>query len=124
MDGDKAPCTSSGMAQKKVKTRFKLPVQKNYIREWRKFRNHLTLERLADRVGTSHASLSRVERGLQPWNQRLLYALAEALQTDWQSLLMRDPTDPEGIWSLWDQAKPIERRQIVETAKIILKTGT
>ena len=34
------------------------------------------------------------------------------------------PADPEGIWSVWDQAKPGERRQIVEIAKTLIKTGT
>lgn len=111
------------MPKRRVKSRLKAELQKNYIREWRKYRE-MSLERLADRLGTSHATLSRVERGRQPWNERLLYDLAEALQTDWQSLLMRDPTDPEGLWSIWDQAKPGERRQIIEHAKIILKTGT
>jgi hypothetical protein len=37
---------------------------------------------------------------------------------------MRDPTDPEGIWSIWDQAKAAQRRTIVEIAKTIAKTGS
>jgi hypothetical protein len=36
---------------------------------------------------------------------------------------MRDPTDPDAIWSIWDQAKPGQRRQIVEIAKTLVKTG-
>jgi transcriptional regulator with XRE-family HTH domain len=72
----------------------------------------------------THASLSRLERGLQPYSQGLLEALAVALQTDAASLLIRDPTDPEGIWSVWDQASPSERRQIVEIAKTLIRTGT
>lgn len=108
---------------KKVKPRFKRRPQKNYIREWRQKRN-LTLERLADRVGTSHASLSRVERGLQDWKESLLRAIAEALDTDMVSLLIRNPSDPEGIWSIWDQATPVQKRQIVEVARTLLKTGS
>jgi transcriptional regulator with XRE-family HTH domain len=112
------------MAKKTVKPRPKGPERKNFIRKWRKFRDRMSLERLADRVGTSHASLSRIERGKQDWNESLLYALADALQTDWVSLLIRDPTDPEGIWTVWDHAKPTERRKIVQMAKVILGTGT
>lgn len=93
------------------------------IRQWREHRG-LTLEQLADRIGTTHASLSRIERGLQPYTQPMLEAIAEALQTDPASLIMRDPTDPEGIWSVWDQAKAGERRMIVDIAKTVVKTGT
>lgn len=108
----------------KVTPQFRRPLYRlTYIRQWRAYRG-LTLERLADRVGMTHASLSRIERGLQPYGQALLEALAEALQTDVASLLTRDPTDPEGIWSMWDQAKPGQRRQIVELAKALIRTGT
>jgi hypothetical protein len=50
--------------------------------------------------------------------------LADALQTDPPSLLMRNPQDPEGIWSLWDRAKPGMRRQILEVVGTIIKTGS
>jgi len=72
----------------------------------------------------SAAQLSRIETGRQPYTQDLLEACAGALRTDPASLLMRDPSDPEAIWSVWDQAKPGERRQIVEVARTLIKTGT
>jgi hypothetical protein len=37
---------------------------------------------------------------------------------------MRNPTDPDGIWAIWDHAKVGQKRQIVEIAKTIVKTGT
>jgi hypothetical protein len=40
------------------------------------------------------------------------------------SLLMRNPEDPEAIWSIWEQAKPGERKLIVDIAKTVTKTGT
>lgn len=102
--------------------------RRTFIRQWRDHRG-LTLEQLADRVGGdlggfTHASLSRIERGLQPYSQALLEAIADALMTDVPSLLTRDPEDPEGIWSIWDQAKPGERKMIVELAKTVRKTGS
>jgi len=106
-----------------VVSRLKRPFRRTFIRSWRTHRN-LTLAQLAQRVGTTHATLSRIERGLQPYNQPLLEALAEALQTDPASLLMRNPDDPEGIWSVWENAKEGQRRQIVEIAKTLVKTGT
>ena len=110
---------------KRVVGRFRAEKRhrRTFIREWRLSRG-LTLEQLAERIGITHASLSRIERGLQPYSQPLLEALADALQTEPASLLMRNPSDPEGIWSVWDQAKPGERRQIVEIAKTLIKTGT
>lgn len=95
---------------------------KTFIRDWRTFRA-LTLEQLAERVDVTHATLSRIERGLQPYNQALLEALADALATDTASLLIRDPRDPTGIWSIWDRANQGQRRQIVEIAETLLRTG-
>lgn len=118
------------MVPKRVRPRFKAKLRRTFIRQWREHRQ-LTLETLAERVGThlpgggfTHASLSRIERGLQPYSQPILEALAEELRTDPASLLMRNPTDPDAIWSIWDQAKEGERRMIEEVAKTIVKTGT
>lgn len=95
----------------------------HFIKEWRKHRG-LTLERLAERLETSAASLSRIESGSQPYTQDFLEAVAEALQTDPASLIMRDPLAPDAIWSLWERAKPQEKRQIEEVVRAILRTGT
>jgi hypothetical protein len=36
-----------------------------------------------------------------------------------------DPTRDEGIWSIWETAKPAERTMIVNIAKqVVGKTGT
>lgn len=99
-----------------------------YVRQWREYRN-LSLDALADRLDMSGAQLSRIERGLQPYTQDFLEGAADALTTDVASLLMRnpskeDPSDPGALWSLWDRAKPGERRMIVEHARIVIKTGT
>ena len=106
------------------------PYTRTFLREWREYRN-LTLERAADRIGEvtgeglSHGQLSRIERGEQPYSQAILEAAADAYGTDPASLLMRNPIDPEGIWSVWDQAKTGEQRRIIlDLAKTVLKTGT
>lgn len=112
---------------KKVTTRFKAR-RRTFIRRWREHRG-LTLESLAARVGEkiggfTHASLSRIERGLQPYSQPILEAIADALQTDEGSLLMRDPKDSEALWSIWDQASKVERELITNLAKTVRRTGT
>src|ERR1700730_8538503 len=89
--------------------------RRTHIRQWREQRG-LTQEQLAHRLDMSKAQLSRIETGQQPYTQDFLEACAEALMTDPASLIMRDPSDPEAIWSIWDQAKPGEKLQIIEVA--------
>ena len=100
---------------------------RHHLRAWRLHRG-LTLEQVAERVSElgaqrndahadtltapvtmTHASLSRIERGLQPYSQVLLELLATVYMTDAASLLVRDPTDPDGIWSIWDRITPAQR---------------
>lgn len=68
-------------------------------------------------------NLSKIERGLLPYNQELLERLADALMTDPASLLMRNPTDPGAIWSLWDRALPGEKAQIERVVEAMLRRG-
>ena len=96
--------------------------RRHFIREWRQHRG-LTQEQLAALLDTTRANISRVENLKQGYTQDFLEACAIALSTDVASLLMRDPTDPEGMWSVWDQAKPGERRQIIAIAKTLVRTG-
>lgn len=112
------------MHMAKVRTRFKRPAyRQTFIRQWREHRG-LTQEALAERVGTTHATLSRLERGKHPYGQELLERIADALRTDVASLLMRDPSDSEALWSIWEHAEAGERRMIIEIAKTVTKTGT
>lgn len=108
--------------------RFRL----TYIREWRKHRK-MTLERLSGLLeergqhDLGPSALSMLERGQRAYTQQTLEALAGALGTDVQSLLTRDPSnpqDPNAIWSIWEQANPTERQLIVDIAKTITKTDT
>lgn len=94
-------------------TRIRRPL---FLRQWRKHRG-LTQEKLAERLGTSKGYISELESGKQRYNQQHLEALAEALDCDPVDLLIRDPTDPEGIWSIWDRVRPVDK----ETAKRILE---
>lgn len=114
---------------------------KHHLRAWRQHRG-LTLEAVAERVeilgserrdadplstpqARTHASLSRIERGLQPYNQVLLEILAEIYMTDPASLLIRNPLDPDGIWSIWDQLKPAQRQTaIAMLSGLVQRTGT
>jgi len=72
----------------------------------------------------TQSHLSMLENRKRGYTQETLEKIAEALQTDAASLLMRNPLDDEAIWSIWEQAKPGERQMIVNIAKTVLKTGT
>jgi transcriptional regulator with XRE-family HTH domain len=84
----------------------------------------MTLERAGAAVELSHAQLGRIERGLQPYNQGLLEALAELYRTDPASLIMRDPTRDDAIWSLWDKAQEGQRQEIEQYAKFVVRSRT
>lgn len=109
-------------AEQIVETRFKRPFTPTFIRQWRKHRG-LTLELLADRIGMSVGNLSMIERAKTGYTQETLELLADALQCAPADLLTRNPADPDGIWSLWDQAKAGERKQIIEVVKAMLRTS-
>lgn len=94
--------------------------QKTYLREWR-LEKGKKLVPVAEHLHMSHSQLSRIERGEQPYNQELLEALADLYMCDVVDLLIRDPSDPEGMWTLWEKAKPGERKQIVAVADALLK---
>src|SRR4051794_29881774 len=99
------------------------PFRRTFIAQWREHR-HMTQEQLAARLDMTQSHLSMLENAKRGYTQETLEAVADALQTDVASLLMRDPTEPDAIWSIWDSAKPGQRRQIVEIAKTLVKTGT
>lgn len=89
---------------------------KHYIREWRRFRG-LTMEQLADRIGLSHAVVSRIERGLQPYRQDFLEKVAEALRCEPAHLIMVDPLnadDPMMILAEMDPAKQAEAGKLLK----------
>lgn len=98
--------------------------RKTFLRQWREHRG-LTLEQLADRIETTASHLSMLERGMRGYTQNTLEAIADALNTDAPSLLIRDPSKDDAIWSVWEHAKPGDRQKIVQIAKTITgRTGT
>jgi transcriptional regulator with XRE-family HTH domain len=91
-----------------------------FIRQWRNKRGY-SLDRLADMVPMDKSNLSKVERGILPYNQEMLERLAEALMTDPASLLMRDPTSQDAIWTIWENASEGEKQQIEAIAQALVK---
>ncbi|WP_462116982.1 helix-turn-helix domain-containing protein [Methylorubrum extorquens] len=87
----------------------------NFLRQWRKFRG-LSLASVGAEISMDGTNLGRIEKGEVPYSQDLLEALADLYGCEVSDLLIRDPSEPRGIWSIWEQAKPAEREQIVRVA--------
>lgn len=68
--------------------------RKNFIREWREFRN-LTQEQLGERIERTKATVSRIETGEIAYTREFLEAAADALGTHPGILLIRAPTDDD-----------------------------
>lgn len=80
--------------------------RRHYIREWREFRG-MTQERLADLLGTTKTSISRIEDLKQGYTQDFLEACADALGTHPGTLLTRMPGDADCVAT---SIVPIKRR--------------
>jgi transcriptional regulator with XRE-family HTH domain len=94
-----------------------------FLREWRKHREY-TQDRLAEMTDLSKPFISQLERGDRQYTQETLERLATALQCSPADLLNRDPSEPEGIQSIWDTLSPTERVQAKAVIDALRKTGT
>jgi len=92
------------------------------MRAWRQHRGY-TLEQAAEMIGTTHATLSRIERGKLSYTQPLLEAAADAYRCEPADLIIRDPTQTDAIWSIWDQIDPVQRDQAAKVLQAFKKAG-
>jgi transcriptional regulator with XRE-family HTH domain len=68
--------------------------RRHFIKEWREFRQ-LSQEELGALVGTSKATISRIENMAQGYTQDGIEAIADALGTHVAALLSRLPTEQD-----------------------------
>lgn len=108
------------MLFRRVRDNVPVAKQRHYIKEWRKHRG-LSQEQLAERLGVSRPQITKFEKNTRQPDLAELEVLAEILRCEPADLIMRDPTDPDGIWSIWDTLAPTERSQVVEIAKTFKK---
>lgn len=104
--------------------------RKTFIREWRD-RRGLSLRRLADRIEMegpeetlSHASIGRIENGLQPYSQPIIEAIAHALDVSVVDLLERDPTKEGDVVDLVRLIDDKNRDLAIRLLRSITETGT
>jgi transcriptional regulator with XRE-family HTH domain len=100
----------------------KTTLHRIYLREWRKHRN-LNQEQLAERLGIDRTIVSKIENGKLGYHQAFLEAAAEALMCEPADLLVRDPSKPEGIWSIWESIPPVQRPQVIAVLQALKNTG-
>lgn len=96
----------------------------NHLRAWRKFR-HLTLEEVADAIGTTKAVVSQLETGRTTLSQKWLDRIAPVLNTSAGYLLDHDPNDmPTAILDVWAAIPDENRAQALAVLETFKKTGT
>ncbi len=113
----------TGDVTKKVQTRFKPRPQRYFFKEWRKHRGY-TQEELAEMIGLTAPSISKLETGKQGFTDSTLEAIADALNCGPGDLLMRNPLDSEAPWSIWDRIPQAERKQALKVLLTFAKDGT
>jgi transcriptional regulator with XRE-family HTH domain len=96
-----------------------LPRKAAFIKQWRNFRK-MSQARLAEAIDMSTGNLSNIENGKQPYIQDHLEAIACVLHCEVVDLILRNPKEPEGIWTLWARAKPEQRQQILKIMRALL----
>jgi transcriptional regulator with XRE-family HTH domain len=97
--------------------------RRHFLKQWRKHRG-LSQVQLAERLHINQGQLSKIENFKKPWDEDLLAAAAEELRCEPVDILIRDPTGPDAIWSIWQTLKPVEQAQAVEVIKALRRTGT
>lgn len=99
----------------------KTPKTRQFLRAWRKMTPGRTLERVAEEIGMSHQNLGKIERGEVEYTDELLELLAGIYGTDKGSLIMRDPSKADPIYSIWDTLTPPQKREALEIIAVIKK---
>lgn len=95
--------------------------KRTYIRAWREKRGY-TLDDMIGRLETiglkiTGASLSRIERGIQPYSQDVLEAIAGALNVDVADLVENDPNVPEA--EVIDLMRHLDARELKQAESVL-----
>lgn len=80
------------------------PLRRHFMKEWR-IHVGLDQEPAAERIGISRSQLSKIENMKSPYTQGLLEAAATAYNCTVADLLMRNPTDADAPWSIFETLK-------------------
>lgn len=97
---------------------------RTYFVEWREWKGW-TQQELADRMETTAATVSRVEKGDRDWGKGYLEAFAYVIgcpnPTD---PITRPPNAPITLDDMLKDATPEQRRQAIAIVETLLRNGT
>jgi transcriptional regulator with XRE-family HTH domain len=96
------------LSRRKRPQGFKL--EPTYLLEWRKSRD-MTLEDVGKKMGIDKTAISRIERGLTPYDQIHLQQMHKIYEVAIPDLLFTDPKRPKGT------AEPVKNAELVELVK-------
>jgi transcriptional regulator with XRE-family HTH domain len=91
-----------------------------HLREWREFRK-ITLEDAGAEFGITHGQLSKIERGVSPYNQRLLEAAARLYGCTVIDLLTRGPNEAQDLFSAYAGLDQDGKRQAARLVDALRK---
>lgn len=91
---------------------------RTYLKQWREFRQK-TQEQAAPLLGIDQSTLSRLERGISPYDQDFLEKAAFVYMCEPQDLIMRNPKDQDAVWSITDNLKKATPSDRVRAAAVI-----
>src|SRR3954471_10948360 len=92
------------------------PRRAHFVAAWRKHCGW-TQDRLAERLGISKSSISRIEHGHQPYSQDFLQACADLFGCEPADIISRDPAEPEDVWSAWQAVPNGDRPRVLAAIK-------
>lgn len=111
-----AKCDNAGMSDKNAGP--------NYLEAWRR-KAGLTQAELAEKVGTNQNMIAYLESGERGLSAKWLRRLAPALKTTPGMLLDHNPFDlDDDLVEMWSGASRGQRRQLLDIAKAVVRTGT
>ena len=97
----------------------------HYIKEWRSHRG-LSLRKLADRMESkegeeliSAMSLSRIERGIQPYSEPILEALSVALNTTPWALISVNPLIEGDVVDMFKYLRGMSQEQRQKALRLL-----
>lgn len=95
----------------------------NFLRHWRK-KKGLTLEELAEKVGTTKAVVSLLENEKRPLSAKWLRKFAEALDTTPGRILDVDPNEASAeVLDIWDHMSKRDRPRAIRVLRSLTGTG-
>ena len=95
--------------------------KRTYIRAWREKRGY-TLDDMVGRLEVlglkiTGASLSRIERGIQPYSQDVIEAIADAMNLTVADLTENDPDVPEA--EVFDLVRHLNERELRQAGSVL-----